>query len=202
MLTLIYVAVWCHWVPMISCYPLDPMYYLPNYFYAISTVWLPGSSFLSIWKKDNTGQITYYLFNSIWVLPTFCYSWKLTLICILCCAPCVLCMYPHIILFLLICKWHCLYMLIQWLHSMLLIFSILKLGTWFPSPCGLGPWKVWAYFCGFLPAPDPSHFICWSRSNKHVLSLLTATTVKRRCLLFYTSLVYIKSKFVVYFLAI
>ena len=99
MLTLIYVAVWCHWVPMISCYPLDPMYYLPNYFYAISTVWLPGSSFLSIWKKDNTGQITYYLFNSICVLPTFCYSWKLTLICILCCAPCVLCMYPHIIIF-------------------------------------------------------------------------------------------------------
>ena len=55
--------------------------------------------------------------------------------------------------------------------------------------CGLGPWKVWVYFCGFLPAPDPYYFICWSRSNKHVLSLRTATAVKRRCLLFYTSLV-------------
>ena len=32
--------------------------------------------------------------------------------------------------------------------------------------------------------------------------LLTVTAVKRRCLLFYTSLVYIKSRFVVYFLAI
>ena len=80
-------------------------------------------------------------------------------------------------------------------------FAILK-NTIPISPCGLGPWKVWVYFCGFLPAPDSSHFICWSRSNKHVLPLLTVTTVKRRCLLFYTSLVYIKSKFVVYFLAI
>ena len=37
----------------------------------------PGSWFLSIWKKTTPGN---YLLNSICVLPTFYYSWKLTLI--------------------------------------------------------------------------------------------------------------------------
>ena len=99
MLTLIYVAVWYQWVPMIWCYPLDPMYYLPDYLYDISTVWLAQILISVNLKKDNTGQwlITYSIVF-VCYRPTITHE-NSPLFCIICSALSVLCMHPHIILF-------------------------------------------------------------------------------------------------------